>query len=134
VVSRENVEIVERFLERWNTTGELPLAEIDPDAVFVIDPRSFVAGTYEGYEGIRTLERLTAEVFEEFRWEADEVIEVGEAVVAVGRIRARGLPSGAVGTQPSALVLQIRAGRIAAYRSYFSREEALEAAALRDRR
>jgi ketosteroid isomerase-like protein len=130
-MSQENVEVVERFFEHWNEAGEPDWSEIDPDAVWVIDPGSFVAGTYRGHEGIRNLLRLTWEVFSEFRYEVDEVVEAGEAVVVLGRIRARGVQSGAIGSQHGALVFQIRGGRIAAYRSYLSREEALEAVGLR---
>jgi ketosteroid isomerase-like protein len=133
-VSRENVEIVERFFEHWNETGEPDWGVIDPEAVWVIDPGSFVAGTYRGHEGIRTLLRLTDEVFEEFRYEVDEVIEAGDAVVVLGRIRVRGVQSGAIGTQHGALMFRCRDGRIVAYRSYLNREEALEAAGLRDQR
>jgi hypothetical protein len=59
-MSQENVAIVQRFADHWNETGEPLWAEMDPEVVFVIDPGSFVAGTYRGHDGIRTLLRLTA--------------------------------------------------------------------------
>jgi ketosteroid isomerase-like protein len=129
-VSQENVEIVQRYLDHWNETGDALWAEIDPDAVFVIDPNSFVAGTYRGHEGIRKLFRLTDEVFAQFGYEVDDMVDAGDSVLALGRIRARGLQSGATGTQPSALLFQMRDGLIVAYRSYFDREEALAAIGL----
>lgn len=118
------MEIVRRYLDHWNETGEALWAVIDPDAVFVIDPGSFVAGTYRGHEGIRTLFDLTAEVFAEFRYDVEDLLDTGESVLVLGRIRARGLQSGATGTQQGALVFQVRDGLIVAYRSYFDREEA----------
>jgi ketosteroid isomerase-like protein len=124
-----NVEIAQRFVDHWNETGEPPWDELDPDAVFVIDPESFVAGTYRGHEGIRTLLRLTAETFDQFRYEVDEWVDRGEAIVALGRIRVRGTQSGAAGTQAGAFVIGVRDGMIVSYRSYLRREEALEAAA-----
>jgi uncharacterized protein len=129
-MSQENVEVVRRFFDHWNATGEPPWALVDPDAVFVIDPGSFVAGTYRGHEGIQTLLRLTAEVFDEFRYEVEEMVDEGDSVVVLGRIRARGVQSGATGTQHGALVFELRDGRVVAYRSYLSREEALKAAGL----
>jgi hypothetical protein len=36
-MSQKNVEVVQRFVAHWNQTGEPPWAEIDPDAVWVID-------------------------------------------------------------------------------------------------
>jgi uncharacterized protein len=129
-VSQENLDIVRRYFEHWNETGEFLWAEIDPDAMFVIDPGSFVAGTYRGHEGLRELSRLTAEVFDEFRYEVDEMVEAGDSVLVMGRLCARGIQSGATGTQHGALVFQIRDGLVVAYRSYFDRNEALAAVGL----
>jgi uncharacterized protein len=131
-MSRENVEVVQRFVNHWNESGEPPWAEIDPDAVWVIDPSSFVAGTYRGHEGIRALLRLTAEVFDDFRYEVDEMVDAGDSVVVLGRIHARGVQSGATGAQHGALLFEIRDGRIVAYRSYLHRDEALKAAGMSD--
>jgi len=129
-VSQENLEVVQRFVDHWNATGEPPWGEVDPDAVWVIDPGSFVAGTYRGHEGIRTLLRLTAEVFDDFRYQVDEMVDAGDFVVMLARIRARGMQSGATGTQYGAVVFEVRDGRIVAYRSYLRRAEALKAAGL----
>jgi uncharacterized protein len=131
-VSQENVEIVRRYIDSWNETGEPLWTEIDPDAVFVIDPESFVAGTYRGHEGIRELFRLTAEVFDEFRYEVDDMVDAGDSVLMLGRISARGIQSGATGMQRGSLVFQIRDGLIVAYTSYFDREEAFAAVGLRE--
>jgi ketosteroid isomerase-like protein len=127
-----NMEIVQRFVDHWNETGDYPWDLIDPDAVFVIDPGSFVAGTYRGHDGIRTLIRLTAEIFDQFRYEVDELVDLGESILVLGRIRARGGQSGATGTQPGAFVIRVRDAMIVSYRSYLSREAALEAVGLRD--
>jgi ketosteroid isomerase-like protein len=119
-------------MDHWNETGEPLWNEIDPDAVFVIDPGSFVAGTYRGHEGIRDLFRLTAEVFDKFRYEVDDMVDAGDSVLVLGCISARGIQSGATGRQRGALVFQIRDGLVVAYRSYFDREEALAAVGLRE--
>ena len=131
-MSQQNLEVVQRFADHWNRTGEPLWSEMDPEVVFVIDPGSFVAGTYRGRDGIRTLLRLTADVFDEFQYEFDEFVDAGDAVLALGRIRARGAQSGAVGTQPGAVVFRFSNGRIVLYRSYLRREEALEAVGLRE--
>jgi ketosteroid isomerase-like protein len=129
-MSQENVELVQRFVDHWNETGEPPWAEIDPDAVWVIDPGSFVGGTYRGHEGIRMLLRLTAEVFDDFRYEVEEMVDAGDLVVVLSRIHARGLQSGATATQWGAVVFELRDGRIVGYTSYLRREDALKAAGL----
>ena len=124
------MEIVQRYFDHFNETGEPLWTEIDPDAVFVIDRESFVAGTYRGHKGIRELLRLTAEVFDEFRYEGDDLVDAGDAVLALGRLYARGIQSGATGAQYGAIVFQIRDGLIVEYRSYFDRDEALAAVGL----
>jgi ketosteroid isomerase-like protein len=126
-----NLAVARRFIDHWNETGEFPWDELDPDAVFVIDPRSFVAGTYRGHDGVRELLRLTAETFDRFRYEIDEWVDLGETVLALGRIRARGAQSGATGTQSGAFAIQVRDGMVVSYRSYLRREEALEALGVR---
>ena len=127
-----NVEVAQRFVDHWNETGEPPWDELDPDVVFVIDPGSFVAGTYRGHDGIRTLIRLTAEIFDRFRYEVDEFVDLGDSILALGRLRVRGLQSGATGVQSGAWVMQVRDGMIVSYRSYLRREEALKAVGLRE--
>ena len=81
---------------------------------------------------VRTLVRLTHEVFDEFRYELDELIAADDAVLALGRIRVRGAQSAAVGTQRGALLFRFSTGRIVLYRSYFRREEAFAAAGLQE--
>ena len=127
------MEIVQRYLDHWNETGEPLWAEIAAEAVFVIDPGSFVAGSYRGHEGIRDLQRLTAEVFDQFHYEVDDLLDAGDSVLVLGRIRARGVQSGATGAQHGAVVFHLRDGLIVAYRSYMDRQEALAAVGLGER-
>ena len=127
------MEIVQRYLDHWNETGEPLWAEIDPEAVFVIDQGSFVADTYRGHEGIRDLLTLTDEVFDQFRYEVDDLVDAGDSVLVLGRIRARGIQSGATGTQHGAILFQLRDGLIVTYRSYLDRTEALAAVGLDER-
>jgi ketosteroid isomerase-like protein len=127
-MSPENAEIFRRFIEHYNETGE-PLRElIDPDLVYIIDPPAWLAGTYRGHEGLRSLLDRTAEVFDQFRFEVDEFLAAEDSVVGLGGIRVRGALSGAEALQQGASVAQLRDGRIAAIRIYFDREQALEAA------
>jgi hypothetical protein len=56
-MSRANVEIVRRFVDRSNESGGPVWAEVDPDVVWVIDPPAFRAGTYHGHDGWRTMFR-----------------------------------------------------------------------------
>lgn len=131
-MSHENVEIVQRFVDQFNESGEPLWTEVDPDVEWVIDPPAFLAGTYRGHEGFRTILRLMAEVFDQVRAEVDELVDAGDSVVALGGFRVRGALSGATGGQRGgAVVFTLRDGRIVAYRAYLRREDALEALGLR---
>jgi ketosteroid isomerase-like protein len=127
-VSRENVEIVRRLIDHFNETGEPIWAEIDPEVVWVIDPPAWLAGTYHGHGGFRTIMAGLAEAFDQVRAEVDDLIDAGDSVFALGGFRVRGALSGATAPQQwGAVVFQLRDRRIVSYRAYFRRDEALEA-------
>jgi ketosteroid isomerase-like protein len=132
-MSQENVEAVRRFVDHYNETGE-PLWElIDPELVYTIDPPAWLAGTYHGHEGLKSLIRQTAEVFDEFRFEVEEFRSAGDSVVGLGDVRVRGAQSGATAfARGGAVVARMRGGRILEWRVYYDRHEALEAAGLRE--
>jgi ketosteroid isomerase-like protein len=87
---------------------------LDPEVVWVIDPPA--------------VPRLVEDLGDEI----DELLDGGDSVVALGRFRVRGAQSGATGTQPIAVVVKVRDGKLVAYRAYFDREQALEAVGLRE--
>jgi ketosteroid isomerase-like protein len=134
-MSQENVELVRRFLEHWNETGDFPWDLVDPDIVYVIDPPAWLAGTYRGHAEVRDVIRRTWEVYDEFRVEVEELIDAGDAVVALGAAHVRGALSGATAVQLGfTIVAPVRDGRIVAFRVYYDRAEALEAAGYRSGR
>jgi ketosteroid isomerase-like protein len=132
-MSQQNVEIVRRVVDQFNGTGDLDWEMIDPDAVWVLEPPAFLAGTYRGHEGIRALLRAMAEVFDRFRLEVEDLVDAGDSVVGLGGFRARGALSGAEAPlQPWSVVVRLRNRRIVTYTTYYRREDALEAAGLRE--
>jgi ketosteroid isomerase-like protein len=132
-MSQENVEIVRQFIALSTTNDDLAWELIDPEVVWVIDPPAFLAGTYHGHDGVRTIMSGLAEVFDQFRFEAEELIDAGESVVVLGGFHVRGALSGVKApVQPWSVVVTLRDGRIATYRAYYRREDALEAVGLRE--
>ena len=75
-MSQENVEIARRFVDRFNA-GEFAWEQLDPAVVWVIDPPAFLAGTYQGHDGVRTLLARFTEIFDEARYEIDELLDRG---------------------------------------------------------
>jgi uncharacterized protein len=131
-MSQENLEIVQRAIEHYNETGGLPWDLVDPGIEWVIDPAAWVAGTYHGHDGVRTLFSRMAEAFDRFQIEAERFVDAGDAVVVLGRSKVHGGLSGVTTGQQLDQVFRVRAGRITAVRAYLRREDALEAVGLRE--
>ncbi len=132
-MSQEHVEIVRRSVDHWNETGGESLWELfDPDIEFVLDPPAWLAGTYRGRTQLDSLISRLARLFDEFHYEVDELLPAGDLVVSLGVVRERGALSGASDVQKSCGVWELREGRIVRVRIYLDREEALEAAGLRE--
>jgi ketosteroid isomerase-like protein len=70
----------------------------------------------------------TRETWDEYSQEVAEITEVGDAVVVVLALSARGGGSGVPVAQELAVVWRFEDGMAVEARSYTSREEALEAA------
>lgn len=73
------------------------------------------------------------EVFDDFRWEADEFIDAGDAVVVPGRFYSRGRGSGVETVARGVEVFWLTEGKVVRWRLCQDRREALEAAGLRER-
>jgi uncharacterized protein len=129
-MSQENVEIVRRFLEHVNRTGEPPWEMLDPEVEWIIDPTGLLAGTYRGQDGVKEFFERLRESFDETHVEIDDLIDAGDSVVALGRFRARGIGSGMTVEQPVGWVYQVRNGRMVRGRAYFRQVEALKAVGL----
>jgi ketosteroid isomerase-like protein len=81
-----------------------------------------------GFEGTMEWISDTRETWDEYSQEVAEITEVGDAVVVVLALSARGGGSGVPVAQELAVVWRFEDGMAIEARSYTSREEALEAA------
>jgi ketosteroid isomerase-like protein len=92
------------------------------------------ATVYRGHEGIRELVRDLDEHFAEFNNEYSEIRDLGDQVLAIGHIRARGKASGAETVSPLAFLVESKDGKAIRVRTYLDPEKALEAAGCGSRR
>ena len=77
--------------------------------------------------------RTGLDMFDDFKVEPMELIDAGEdQIIAVGRISGRAKLSGVETDLTSAALYTIRDGKIARGREYWTKEQALEAAGLRE--
>jgi ketosteroid isomerase-like protein len=133
-MSQENVEIVRRYFAAYERDGLDASAEFwHPDinwraAEGALDD----VGLMEGPGALRRYYEQWEDTFESGRVEVEELVDAGDQVVAVVRAIGRMKESEAEVDLRYAIVLSIRDGKIAAGREYFTREEALEAAGLRE--
>ena len=77
-------------------------------------------------EGIRDGE----EAFSEIQATPSELRDLGERVVAIGRLRARGKESGAITESAIAWIVKFDGGKVIRVREYLDPKEALAAAGL----
>jgi uncharacterized protein len=132
-MSQENVEFVRRGWEAYER-GDLStaLATLSPDLITYVAPPIPVAGTYHGPEGLLQLTLDWAEGFDELVVTAEEYIDAGDQVVVRVRHRASGAESGVPVETDIWYVFTIRAGKTVRADVFNDRNEALEAAGLRE--
>jgi ketosteroid isomerase-like protein len=133
-MSQENVEAVHRGVDAMNC-GELdPILDLIDDSAVWEPLRASFEGAYRGHAGMRRFFADTAESFERFEVRFAEIRDLGDRVLAIGTVRARGRDSGAEIEIATAAVFTFREGRLVHYRDYGERLAALEAAGLQGRR
>lgn len=132
-MSEENVAIVRRTIEAFNREGvEAALAYMDPAIEWVVPPDWLEDSPYNGHDGIRKIASLWDENFDEYRLDLERALDAGDHVVALviqhGRIKG----SGDQVQQRIGFDWEVRGGKGVRVRVYFSWEDALEAAGLRE--
>jgi ketosteroid isomerase-like protein len=134
-MSSENVELVRRLIEVWTNrdpaapVGDFPGELVHEDFEF----RPAVTGVVEAavYRGRAGWTRYVEDVgaaWSRFSIEVEELRDLGDRVLAFGRLRAVGRGSGGGVDQPVAFVSTIREDRISQTHGFRTRQAALEAA------
>jgi uncharacterized protein len=131
-MSEENVEIVRKAagaVNRRDTEAMLPYA--DPE----VEVQSAIIGgaegnTYRGHDGVRRWIAESDDTFEELQIEVEEWRDLGEDVLVIGRLWARGRESGVEIDSPIAWLMTLRGGKVVRARGYLHVQEALQAAGL----
>ena len=130
----ENVEIVRRVIDARNRGDrDAAFAYAAPDIEFDF---STSAGPWAGiYRGVAATMRLwdgMDEVFSDFRWEPQEFIDAGDAVVVTMRFHSRGRGSGVKTVSRGAQVCWLKDGKVVRYRQCQNRADALDAVGVRE--
>lgn len=130
-MSRENLELVRRMFEapKVQETDEPELRSIFHPDVELLPQRSGTEGAYRGIAGVQQFRIDTEQVFEKFEVHY-ELLDLGERVLAWGRVDVRARESGIEVDVPIGGVFEFRDGRIVRWEDFGSREKALEALGL----
>jgi ketosteroid isomerase-like protein len=131
-VSEENVDLVRRAYEHFARTGEPDVSAYAPEIEWHSAAEDPGLEVFHGVEGVKKLIAEVQEQLEDFRTEPFEFLDAGDRVVAGLVHRGRGRGSSAEVEMREWNVFLIQEGRIVSACEYPHREEALEAAGLRE--
>jgi ketosteroid isomerase-like protein len=100
-----------------------------------VEWRSFFAallkgGEYRGHEAFDQYLNDLADAFDFIRPEPQQMLDIGDLVVAVGRVRFRGRVSGVETEEPAGWVFKFRDGKATSFRAFREPERALAAVGL----
>jgi ketosteroid isomerase-like protein len=134
-MSQENVEIARRGYEAWNRDDmESALRGLDPEVEWL--PRLGAAGVratlYRGHEGVLAYKREVEEALGAIQVEVLSIEDLGDHVLAHIRASGQGSASGVQVEAEGFHVWTMHAGRAVRFTTYDRRDEALEAAGLRE--
>jgi ketosteroid isomerase-like protein len=129
-MSSENVELVREALRAFNRRDvEWAIAHSTPDCEWFPAVAAGVEGKpFRGPDGAREFFKGMVEVWEEFSLEPEELRDLGDHVLLLCQVHAKG-KTGVVFEQSLDAVWEVRDGKFAKGRSYLDRDEALQAAA-----
>ena len=123
------MEVVRQAFDAWaNRDADAFLRFIDP----AMELRSAIIGgaegnTYRGHQGVREWMAESDAAFEELRVEREQYRDVGDRVLILCHLYARGTESGVELDSPLAWLCTLRGGKIVSQQGYLDPQEALQA-------
>ena len=127
-MTAENVELVRRGVANvddfWEMLDEYVVWDIRGSPLVDLDP------VYLGREEVIKASRRYWGTWDDYRVEAEEILDAGPSVVVLIIERGRGKGSGVPFERLNPQLWTFRAGRIIRWETFASRAEALEAAGL----
>ncbi|HXF00951.1 MAG TPA: nuclear transport factor 2 family protein [Solirubrobacterales bacterium] len=129
-MSQENVDLIRDGFAAHRRGDLDALVEIyDPDVVF----ETLLLGTHRGKEAIRLIYEENQKTLAGYAVEPVELIDSGDQVVAVAQVTGVGPVSQiAMDGDRFAFLFTIKNGRVVREQAFRNRDEALEAAGLRE--
>jgi ketosteroid isomerase-like protein len=133
-MSQENVETVKEFTRIFEQGDRETWREyFDPEVVWDTSASTWPsAGVVQGHTGVEQFFRDWLGTWREFEVETSEYLDAGDSVVVVFRQQGTGRGSGVHMERDFFAIYELKDSKVVRYRMYDSREEALEAAGIRE--
>ena len=131
-MSRENVEVVRRWIETYNRRDidgliALSAPEIEFRSIFAgIES----GGVFRGYPGVLDYFKALDDAYERFTVVPHDLVDAGAGVLCVGDADWCGRESGAAGRTPIFPAFWLRAGRVFRVETFTARATAADALGL----
>jgi len=129
-MSQQHVELIQRFYQEYLASGEPPWEMADEEIEIADHDAPDQTGVYRGHAGVRSWLEAWNEAWAEWSFDVEELIDAGDRVVAVVRMRTKGLESGVELDRQDAVVYAFRSDKISRVDYYNNKQQAFEAAGL----
>ena len=130
-MSQENVEVATQAIDAFNGGNVRAFAALTTQDFEWSPSMGAIEGEiYRGRNGIEKYFGTLDNAWEKFQILRDGFRDLGDVVVMIGRLEARGKGSGVPVDSPLGMVFDLRDGAIARIRGYLDQAEALEAVGL----
>ena len=133
-MSQENLESFRRGNEAFNRRDvDALLRELDPEVEWhsaIMIPFGGEAAVSRGHDGVRELMDEVRQDLAEVHIDYSDTRDLGDRVLALGRLRSRGKQSGAVTEMDIGTITDMKNAKAIRIRTYLDPQEALEAAGL----
>jgi uncharacterized protein len=131
MASKQDLETVRRGYDAFNRRDiDALLDAFHPEVEWHPLLAELGGGTYLGHDGVRRMLEEIEESWDDFRTEADRVVDAGERIFVFAHTSGRGKTSGVEAELHVVTVVEMRDGRALRVWSYGTLEEALAAAGL----
>jgi ketosteroid isomerase-like protein len=129
-MSQENLEVFGRATDALNRLDVNGFADCCTSAFewFPVLGGAVEGNSFRGREGIEEYFGELRETWEEFRYVVDEVRDLGDSVLTLGRLEGRGRGSGVQVELPIGSISDYRDGKVWRLRAFGDHRDALRAA------
>jgi ketosteroid isomerase-like protein len=130
-VEQRDVELVRGFFER-RERGDYAAELLDPDIEYTQIGSEIpdFAGEWRGVDRVRAAVAEYLREWEDYRYQVQRFIDLGNRVLVLEQHTARGRSSGVEATHESAHLLTLRDRKIVRWEAYWDPAEAMRAAGL----